>query len=109
MPDIDMIDASDSPRSEHDLLQALTTCRKHLVKSRPPSIPADLFIELTTIKDAIEELRARRAEQRTLENLLVSVVEELDAWIQDDDRDFMAIVALRDRLGGGESSSPQAQ
>lgn len=62
MADLEFKDVTGEPRSDAEIREALDTVERHLVRSMDKlmSVP-DLFMALTTIRDALKELLAIRA------------------------------------------------
>jgi len=47
-------------RGEREVLRALEVVKSSIVKDFPPKTPIELFMELMTIKDCLEEILAIR-------------------------------------------------
>jgi hypothetical protein len=61
MADLEFKDVTGEPRSDAELREALETVERHLVRSvdKLMQVP-DLFMALTTVRDALHELLAIR-------------------------------------------------
>lgn len=66
MSDLDFKDVTGEPRSDTEVREALNTVERHLVRSvdKLMAMP-DLFMALTTVRDALKELLAIRVLLKT--------------------------------------------
>lgn len=56
MASINVEDHSGKPRPREEVEESIRVCSTHLVRSMPPKIPVDLYMQLTTIRECLQEL-----------------------------------------------------